>query len=279
LRSLVAALPKFFVLAARRCAHKDCQKHAVRLAVSPRAVGISMQEQWFCGADCFETALVSAFEGLLLPSRRRLPAPRNRVPLGLMLLSRGHLSQDQLRTALDRHHATGARLGDVVLNLGFATEDQVTSALAAQCGYPVFPLRSAASDLPVRIPLRLLELNSMLPVHYAEATRRLLLGFANTIDYRTLDAIAKVLPCAPSPCIIAGSEYRRRLESILAQTRDQEVFFEGESSPREMAHTVRSYAVQLHAEEMRFATCRDHLWARLRGRRHEMDILFRLGTE
>ena len=238
-----------------------------------------MQDGWFCGPDCFENSLARTLAALNVSARKQQPAYRNRVPLGLTLLSRGHLSEQQLKTALDQHRATGVRLGDVILHLGFATEEQVTSALAVQWGHPVFPLRSMTSDNTVRIPTRLLELNRMLPVYYAEASKRLLVGFADGVDYRILDAIAQVLPCIPSPCIIAASEYRRTLESIVTQARGKEVAFDRESSPREMAHIIRNYAVQTYAQEMRFAACGDHLWTRLKGRRHEMDILFRLAHE
>jgi len=279
-RSLVPALPRISVLAwPRRCANKDCRRNGIRSAISWKAAGISVQGQWFCGPDCFESSLAGTFASLHGPVTKERPAFRNRVPLGLTLLSRGHLSEHQLKTALDHHRATGIRLGDVILHLGFATEDQVTTALAAQWGHPVFPLRATTWEMPFCIPARLLELNRMLPVHYTEASKRLLIGFAEGVDYRILDAIARILPCAPSPCIIAASEYQRRMESIVAQKRGQEAVFDGESSPRERAHITRNYAVQLNAQEMRFATCRDYLWARLTGRRHEMDILFRLGHE
>jgi hypothetical protein len=248
-------------------------------AIHGRAAGISVQDHWFCSPDCFENALAGTFAGLDLSAAREPVVHRNRLPLGLTLLSRGHLSEHQLRTALDQHRATGVRFGDVLLHLGFANEDQLTAALAVQWGHPVFPLRTTTTETGICIPTRLLELNHMLPVYYGEASKRLLIGFSEGVNYRTLDAVAEVLSCAPSPCIIASSEYRKRLESILAQKRRQEVAFDGKSSPREMAHITRNYAVQLNAEQVRFATCRDHLWARLTGRRHEMDILFRLAHE
>lgn len=262
----------------RRCAHKDCRRNVILSAISRKAAGISVQDEWFCGAECFESALAATLAALHLSTKKEQPAQRSRVPLGLTLLTRGHLSEPQLKTALDQHRATGVRLGDVVQHLGFATEDQVTSAVAAQWGHPVFPLRTTA-DAPVCVPTRLLELKRMLPVHYVSASKRLLIGFADGVDYRFLDAIRQVLGCAPSPCIIAASEYRRRLETLVAQTRGKEVVFDAESSPQEMAHVIRNYAVQINAEEMRFATCCDHLWTRLKGRRHQMDILFRLAEE
>jgi hypothetical protein len=275
-KSLGSALPKMSVLLRpRKCAHKDCSRNVLLTAISRKAAGISVQGEWFCGPDCFESALAGTLAALHFSTKKELPSYRGRVPLGLTLLARGDLSRYQLEIALDQHRATGVRLGDVIQHLGFATEEQVTSAVAAQCGHPVFPLRSTA-DTPACIPTRLLELSRMLPVHCATASRRLLIGFADGVDYRVLDAIRQVLCYAPSPCIIAASEYRRRLESIVAQTRGKEVVFDGESSPQEMAQILRSYAVQINAEEMRFAICCDHLWTRLKGRRHEMDLLFRL---
>ena len=277
MKSLAASLPKIaFLMQPRRCAHKDCRKPAILSAISRRAAGISVQDEWFCGADCFERALAAALEKFLLTTTKEAPTSRSRVPLGLTLLARGHLSELQLKTALDEHRSSGVRFGDVVQRLGFATEQQITAAVAEQWGHPVFPLRATA-EAPVCIPTRLLELSRMLPVHCGKASKRLLLGFADGVDYRVLDAVRRVLGCAPSPCIIAASEYRRRLESIMAQTRGKEILFEGESSPQEMARTLRSYAVQISAHEMRFAVCCDHLWTRLKGRRQKMDILFRLG--
>ena len=280
MKSLVQALPRIPLLVwPPRCANKDCRRSVIAAAIHGRAEGISVQDQWFCGPDCFENGLAGTFAGLDLSTAREPAVHRNRLPLGLTLLSRGHLSEHQLRTALDQHRATGVRFGDILLHLGLATEEQLTAALAIQWGHPVFPLRTTTIETGICIPTRLLELNHMLPVYYGEASKRLLIGFAEGVNYRTLDAVAEVLSCSPSPCIIASSEYRKRLESILGQKHRQEVAFDGKSSPREMARVVRSYAVQIHAEEMRFAACGDHLWARLSGRRHQMDILFRLGHE
>jgi len=279
-RSLASALPKISAFPwTRKCANQDCRRSRIRSAGWRKAAGITVQDQWLCGPDCFEESLAKLLATLNVSARRELPAHRNRVPLGLTLLARGHLSEPQLRTALDEHHATGVRLGDVILQLGFATEQQVTSALAEQWGYPIFSLRNPVSETPVSIPTRLLELNRMLPVYYASVSRRLLVGFADGVNYRILDAIAHVVPCAPSPCIIAASEYRSGLEFIVARMRGKEVAFDGESTPWEMARIIRNYAVQTAAEEMRFAACGNHLWTRLKGRRQEMDILFRLSHE
>ena len=276
MKSLATALPRISLfMRPRKCAHKGCRRNVILSAIALKVTGISVHDEWFCSAECFESSLTETLAALHLSTQRARPMHHSRIPLGLTLLARGDLSRYQLEMALDQHRSTGVRLGDVIQRMGFATEEQVTSAVAAQWGHPVFPLRTSA-ETPLRIPSRLLELGRMLPVHCAQASRRLLIGFSDEVDYRVLDAIRQVLRYAPSPCIIAGSEYRRRLESILAQAHDREVAFDGKSGPAEMARVIRSYAVQISADEMRFAVCCQHLWTRLQGRRHEMDILFRL---
>jgi len=279
-KSLLQVLPRLKILAwPPKCASKACRRSVLLTAMHGRTAGISVQDQWFCGPDCFENALSETLAGIDLFAAREPAVQRNRLPLGLTLLSCGHISADQLRTALDQHRASGVRFGDILLHLGFATEEQLTAALALQWGHPVFPLRGTATETAVCIPTRLLELNHMLPVYYAERSKRLLVGFAEGVHYRTLDALADVLSCNPSPCIIASSEYRKRLEAVAAQNRGQEVSFAGKSCPSEMARIVRNYAVKLNAARLRFTTCRDHLWLRLSGRKRELDILFRLAHE
>jgi len=50
------------------------------------------------------------------------------MPLGLMLVSRGSITEDQLRTAKERQQATQQEMGAILLSLGFADEDQITAA-------------------------------------------------------------------------------------------------------------------------------------------------------
>jgi len=56
--------------------------------------------------------------------------------LGDMLLHRGELTTRKLKRGLQVAHDTRRRLGDVLIELGYASEEVVTNCLAEQYGFP-----------------------------------------------------------------------------------------------------------------------------------------------
>jgi len=204
-------------------------------------------------------------------------ARNSRVPVGLLLLSRGILTAEQLRSALDHQRRTGLNFGEVVQQLGFATPEQVTAAVAAQWACPVFSLGDRRLELQVRIPRQFLELYRMLPVHFVESERRLLIGFVSGIQHQVLYTIGYMTSCTVAPCFITAREYEQHLYSPSTSfLRDDELVFEQIVEIAEMARITTSYVVQLGAERVRMGKCRDYLWVRIWGRKREMDLLFRV---
>src|ERR1051326_5721255 len=60
--------------------------------------------------------------------------PQARELLGALLLEAGLLDESQLDEAVSEGNETGARLGEVVVRRGWATEDDVARVLADQAG-------------------------------------------------------------------------------------------------------------------------------------------------
>jgi type IV pilus assembly protein PilB len=56
--------------------------------------------------------------------------------LGDMLLHRGTITSKKLQRGLKVSHETQRRLGDVLVDLGYASEEEVTRCLAEQYGFP-----------------------------------------------------------------------------------------------------------------------------------------------
>ncbi len=238
--------------------------------------GLSLGEEWFCGPECLEPVLRKRFAELA-GATRPVESPRPaRFPMGLMLFSRGYLNADQFKVALEQHRATGERIGDVALQLGYVNEEQVAAALAAQWGYPVFSMKGMPALPPTLLPVHLMEMHQMLPIQFAEDSRKLLLGFATRLDHAVVQGVEKMLACAAAPCFVAISEFRARMQAISAKRRELEFVFDRVSSGMEMAQTVKSYMIQTGAEELRFSVCREYLWARAITPRQQVDLLFRL---
>lgn len=261
------------------CANSSCAAPTLLHAITRRNRGMSVDGNWYCGPACFEQAIRGKFGELMTSQGKPVKARSSRIPLGLLLLQRGVLTAEQLRVALEQRRLTELNFGDVVQQLGFATAEQVTAAVAAQWACPVFSLGDRQLEIGVRIPRHLLELYGMLPVHYGEAERRLLIAFVSGVQHQVLYTIAHMTGCTVAPCFITAREYQWHLHSPSTPfLRDDELVFEKIVEPTEMAQITRSYVVQLAAEQIRLGKCRDYLWTRIWGRNREMDLLFRVHT-
>ena len=63
-----------------------------------------------------------------------------KIRLGDLLVAQKVLSQAQLADALDRQRQSGRKLGRVLIENGFATEDQISMAIARQMNIPFVDL-------------------------------------------------------------------------------------------------------------------------------------------
>src|SRR5271166_1250916 len=65
-----------------------------------KAAGIFLQGRWYCSPDCFENAAQEAFDQLTaIPESNQRKS--HRIPIGLLLLSRGMINDAQLKQALE----------------------------------------------------------------------------------------------------------------------------------------------------------------------------------
>lgn len=193
------------------------------------------------------------------------------------MLSRGQVTSGQLRTALDAQRASGRhRLGEWLEKLGFATEQQVMSALGLQWACPVLAWKAPRDASCARMmPYRLLEHFLMLPVQYVAATRMFYVAFCNGIDYTALYAIEQMLDCRTEACLISRSSMDRELQRLGHEARAGDLLFESWRDPAAMAEITCSYALKLGAEQVRIVGCGEYIWVRLEAGLQVSTLLFR----
>ena len=278
-RQRFAGLPAKWFGSSSACCGESCASRNSLWTRAGRRDGIRIANKWYCSPECFEPAAEKQIAELCAAPVRPGQGQKSRIPLGLILYSRGVLTKDQLQNVLDRHKESGANVGDAAQQLGFATAEQVTAAVASQWSFPVFPLGDQSVVLPVRIPRVLLELYSILPVHLVEQGRRLLIGFVNGVQYQILYTIEHMTTYTVEPCFITAQDYERQLSLPSPAPRDDEHLFEETMSFTEMARITRSYAVQLGAVQARLGKCRNFVWVRICGGKQDMDLLFRVASD
>ncbi len=272
------------------CALVSCtrsQSYWQRLRDRHRPNGTFLQGAFYCQPQCLETALLNQISRLRLMAPA--PQPPNRIPLGLLMVARGKLTHDEVRAALEaQRRARYGKIGEWIEKLGFATEQEVTTALALQWGCPVATSVDASTVHSLgNIPLPILEAFQMLPINYASSTNTLYLAFGERVDHGALYAIEKILACRTQPCVAGRKIIARQLEFMHQLPRPTDVEFGPMNDLVEMARIASSYTARLSPEEVRLSRIGRFIWLRLdvhpesrpRTRSVTTNLVFRLATD
>ena len=239
------------------------------------AASLRLQGVPYCFAGCFERELHRRLEEL---SRSANPKPRppHRVPLGLLLLSRGELSDKQLRHALDTQRQSGSgRIGEWIIKLGYGDEQQILGALAAQWSCPV--LRNPPQRLPeCGIPAQLLLKFRMLPVHYGRSANVIHIAFAQDVQYQALLAIEQMLGCRAEACLVSASSLGNLLNWAEEERHENDHVFHGPRTSQEIARITCSYSARLGAQNVRVVVCGECIWIRVFSQASFANLLFPL---
>jgi hypothetical protein len=263
-----------------RCAAPDCA-HRGRLwpPILLQIRGVILNGRWFCTTDCLQSHLMAHVRGLLAGSVRDRPR-RHRLPLGLLLVNQGAISQQQLRDALHSQSlSSGEKLGRVLCQMGAVAPGDVTTALAHQWGCPVYPLdpQSPALGCQDLLPLTLLESARAVPVYVSVDGRTLHLAFGEHLDHTTLYAVEQMLGCRTFACIADEAAVAKVLEELRRSAPVSETSFDTMRDPREIARTISNYAGEYRASRITVARASAYLWVRFAASgQFSRDLLFRI---
>jgi MSHA biogenesis protein MshE len=136
-----------------------------------------------------------------------------KIRLGDVLVSQKIISSDQLKLALDAQKRSGKRLGRVVIEQGFTTEDQVAEALARQLDVPYINLKfyNTDADTVRRLPETQARRYRVLVLEDRKTSY--LVGFADPTDLNAYDELARVLKRDIELAVVS--------ETLLLQTVDR----------------------------------------------------------
>ena len=79
-----------------QCGNPSCSPKTLLQTLTHRRRGMKVENDWYCGATCFEQVVKAKIEELIISQGKPSKARSSRVPLGLLLLSRGVLTSEQL---------------------------------------------------------------------------------------------------------------------------------------------------------------------------------------
>jgi hypothetical protein len=262
-----------------RCAAHDCSRHETpQLALVARYSGVYFRNRWYHQVSCLQAELANQIEQLLLTYTFDRGRP-HRLPLGLLLITRGAITAGQLREALRRQREEGhGKLGHWLRQSVNLEEAQLTAALGQQWGCPVFPLDRQASA-PIWLdgpPLSILLGSRAVPVHAAIEGRQMHIAFADRVDHTLLYALEEILGFRTHACVSGESSVNRVLEELSRRANSTEICFDSVRDPAEIAAAICSYARQLNGSRLKVARAGSYIWAAIFVKEARRDLLFRM---
>ena len=145
---------------------------------------------------------------------------RKRRKLGQILLRWNLINEQQLSEALDVANATSKRIGQVLVELGYATEDDVAKALATQFDLEYIDLDSEeamkASNLDL-MPSDLVKKHLVLPLEQKDGRMKVLVH--DPLDLDLLDTLRFRLNCEVDTALASRGKIRNYIDTMLSETR------------------------------------------------------------
>ena len=149
------------------------------------------------------------------------------VRLGDLLLERGLITQDQLRIALQEQKKMGKQIGEALLTLGFVTEDLMRGALATSLGEEAISLKGIVAS-PVALKLiskPFAKRHNLFPVSFDADKNELLIASADPSDIVAGDQVNALLAGKVKPVWRLAS--KPEIQSAIEQFYGHELSIDG----------------------------------------------------
>jgi hypothetical protein len=255
-RTVSALLPQ--------CGNVKCRSGWMKLWRSRQSP--VLEGKWACSEACMQEIVRAAVlreAGELNSHRSQKATHQHRVPMGLVLLSRGVITQEQLRKALEAQRKAGkGRLGEWLIREGVANEEQVTRALSAQWNCPV--LTGAPHDpalMASAFPRLLIDSAGAVPLRLA-GRELLYIAFEDKIDRCLVLAVEQMLGLKVEAGVLRESDFRRVQQEMLRAAFPRTRLLEA-ANMRGLVHAITSMIEERKAVRSQIVRVHDYYWLRI----------------
>lgn len=244
-----------------QCGNAKCRSGWMKLWRSRQSP--VLEGKWACSQVCMQELVRAAV--LREAGEADLPqgTHQHRIPLGLVLLSRGMITQQQLRRALEAQRTAGTgRLGEWLVRQNAVEEDQVTRALSMQWNCPVLTSKGHDPAAMAAVFPRLL-VDSFGGIALRLAGRELLyVAFEDKIDRCLVLAAERMLGLKVEAGVLQGSEFRRVQQEILRAGFPKTRLLEA-ANMRGVVHAFAAFLEERKAVRAQVVRIHDYFWLRI----------------
>ncbi|HNQ51453.1 MAG: hypothetical protein PHS64_06985 [Candidatus Omnitrophica bacterium] len=132
--------------------------------------------------------------------------------LGELLIEHGIINADQLEKALMAQKEKGGLIGELLVELGFAKEEDIAQAITVQYGFPYLPLSSYEinAEISALIPGRVARQYMLIPID--KIGNNLTLAMANPLNASAIEDVEQVTGCMVQVFVSTVSDIKKAIE-------------------------------------------------------------------
>jgi Type II secretion system (T2SS), protein E, N-terminal domain len=242
------------------CANPECRTGWMQLW-RRRSVPV-FEGGWSCSPGCTEARVRAA---VVREGKGRAAAGtvhRHRIPIGLLMLEQGWITESQLRGAVMSQKQHGGRLGGWLVRQQSVSEELVTRALALQWSCPVLSVGAHDPEkVASLVPRLFVDAFGAVPLRVA-AGKVLYLGFEDRLDPVLARALERMTGLRVECGVVADTEFSPVQERMLAAKYPSVELVEAVSEKtlvRALARTIE----RTRPVEAQLVRVHDFLWLRM----------------
>lgn len=129
---------------------------------------------------------------------------RKKIRIGDLLIQAGAITEEQLTEALEKQRGTGKKLGEFLVEQGTITDERLAQALSAQLGYELVDLQAIQVDQNVTKLIKgsdMLKKNKCFPFAIDELTGAIKLAMVDPLDINAMDDISIITNFNVDACV------------------------------------------------------------------------------
>jgi len=132
--------------------------------------------------------------------------------LGELMIERGIIDRKQLEKALVAQKDKNILLGEVLVELGFATEEDIAQALTCQFGFPFLPLANYDIDPEVikSVPENVCSQFCLIPIDKIGKT--LTLAMSNPLNQQAVEDVEMITGCSIQIFVATSTDVKNSVE-------------------------------------------------------------------
>ena len=144
---------------------------------------------------------------------------RKKMRLGDVLVNSGVITMDDLEKGLARQKGTGRKLGEVLVDEGFVSEDNIARALSSQLHYEMIELQNVVIDPEVQklVPANVLKKYKVLPFELSQDTMMLRVAMSDPLDMGAIDDINIITNLQVEPVVATTSSVMLAIDKYYGQ--------------------------------------------------------------